>query len=235
MKLTIYVPTYKRASLYQCLESVVPQIGFDVELIVSDNDPEGSAEPIAKQFSHVQYVKQAMNLGADGNCIRGLTSGKGEYVWVFGDDDIMLPYAVERTLSIVRIGDIDRIIHVGVRHGEVPFGYYGSFDELFVHMKDKSFLAASTLCSMNVWRRDAMDLRMGLTKLDTRNALSWAGLGCQSVKVLEVPTIIPGFTADFEQVEDWDKKMGAYIEELRLRFWYTGNMGDVGQWNYANA
>ena len=95
MLLTIYIPTFKRLDIGPCLESIVPQIVDGVELIVSDNDPDGFAEPFARKFPQVQYSKRLKNIDGDPNVFRGVTQGTGKYVWVFGDDDTMFPGTVD--------------------------------------------------------------------------------------------------------------------------------------------
>lgn len=232
MLLTIYVPTFKRRSLYECLESIAPQIVDGVELIVSDNDPDGSAWPIVARFPVAQYVKQSENLGCDGNCLNGLSTGTGRYVWVFGDDDAMLPFAVERTLPL--LDGTDRIIHFSPKHGEVPIGFDGTMPNLIYRLHDKSFIVASTLCSMNVWRRDRMDIELGEESLETRNVLAWAGLKCLTVKVLNVPTVLVQETEGFA-LPYWNKLMEQYVRKLS-RHWEIDEFpfGNYIKWNWVN-
>jgi glycosyltransferase involved in cell wall biosynthesis len=54
MKLTIYIPTYKRESLDACLNSIASQHNDHVEIIVSDNDQDGSAGNIV--YKYKDYV-----------------------------------------------------------------------------------------------------------------------------------------------------------------------------------
>jgi glycosyltransferase involved in cell wall biosynthesis len=234
MKLTIYIPTYRRHELAACLESIIPQLTADVELYVSDNDPEQSGYAICQEYPQVQYLWNYLNVGADANCLLGVLHGNADYVWVFGDDDIMLPGAVEATLDA--INGQDRIIHVGERHGEAPFGFDGDIAVLLDKLDDKSFVVASTLCTMNVWRRDIMDLHAGVRSLDTRNVLAWAGLGAQSVTVMSQSYIRVGrenqtFFPHFE------KSMYEYLSSLfylarpEQEFALTSAL----HWNYNNV
>jgi hypothetical protein len=39
----------------------------------------------------------------------GITAGDGEYVWVVGDDDIILPGAINTILSINKCGNISEL------------------------------------------------------------------------------------------------------------------------------
>lgn len=90
MLLTIYIPTYKRDSLDDCLNSIIYQSNSDIEIIVSDNDQDGYAKDIAYKYKNYvsDYSIRKQNIGCDGNCLHGITAGSGDYVWVIGDDDV---------------------------------------------------------------------------------------------------------------------------------------------------
>jgi len=117
MLLTIYVPTFNRPDIEPCLASIVPQLVDGVELIVSDNDPDGYAEQFVKQYPQVQYSKRLKNIDGDPNVFRGVTQGTGKYVWVFGDDDTMFPGTVDALLPM--LDGVDRVLHYTVKSGEV--------------------------------------------------------------------------------------------------------------------
>ena len=235
MKLTIYIPTYQRNELAACLDSIMGQVTDQVEVYVSDNDPSGFARDIVMRYDDIQYKVNSLNIGCDPNVLSALGHGSGEYLWVFGDDDIMLPGAIEATLQMCD-GIIDRVIHFAPRAGEVPTGFRGHMYGMANRLTDKSFLVASTLCSMNVWRREQMNPYFGLTAMDTRNVICWAGLASTFICVSDVPyvevgrsnqTAFPGFVPT----------MTEYIEVLQAvnptmkRF----DFQDANRWNYNNA
>lgn len=232
VKLTIYIPTYKRPEhLDRLLSVIVPQIVDGVEVIVSDNDQNSNFNPL--YYPQITYIRRWQNIGCDGNCLAGLSEGSGEYVWVLGDDDIPSSDAVEKILS--ELDGVDRLILTSKRSGEYPAGYKGTIEGLYDKLIDRSFLVASTLCSMNVWRHEAMDVLLGVRHMDTRNVLAWAGLGCKTVKVADTPTIdvnrdnltsFPGFSATMNQ----------YIYSLAMTF--GGLVTDPGMfynWDYTNV
>jgi glycosyltransferase involved in cell wall biosynthesis len=189
--LTIYIPTFKRLDIGPCLESIVPQLVDGVELIVSDNDPDGFAEPFVKRFPQVQYSKRLKNIDGDPNVFRGVTQGSGKYVWVFGDDDTMLPGTIEMLLPM--LDGVGRVLHWTPNSREVNAGFSGKLCDYMNSLGDKSILVASTTITSTVWRRDAMNLSSGLNKLDTRYPLAWAGLTIDTIKVMPVPTITVGY------------------------------------------
>ncbi len=234
MNLTIYIPTYRRHELTACLDSIIPQLNSRCELYVSDNDPEQSAYSVCQEYPHVNYMWNYLNIGADGNCLRGLVTGQGEYVWVFGDDDIMLPGAIEATFEMM--DGCDRIIHVGDRHGEIPFGFSGHMSDLLDKLDDKSFIVASTLCSMNVWKRAIMDPSLGITALDTRNVLCWAGLEAANINVANKPYLQVGrdnqtFFPHFMQ------SINEYLINLNMEVQPEEGftMTAANHWNYNNV
>lgn len=231
MMLTIYIPTYQRPNnLAQLLAVLVPQITDGVELIVSDND--GSAASVVARFSKVQYIKRWQNIGCDGNCLAGLSEGSGEYVWVLGDDDMPSHNAVEYILG--ELGMVDRLILTSKDSGEFPAGYTGTMGGLYDELDDKSFLVASTLCSMNIWRHAAMDPVLGLRHMDSRNVLAWAGLNCELVKVSDLPTMTVNRT-NFITFPGWATTMNQYVLALCMAIGREPlNFKKFNKWNYTN-
>jgi glycosyltransferase involved in cell wall biosynthesis len=233
MLLTIYIPTFQRPELADCLASILPQLTDGVRLIVSDNDPEQSARKYC-QDARVLYSNNFQNVGADGNCLRSITSTLDDYLWVFGDDDIMLPNAIKTTLQMMN--GQDRIIHIGERHGEVTAGFEGSTAEWMDALNDKSMIVASTLCSMNVWRRDKLNAFSGVRGLDSRNVMCWAGLDALTVTVANQPYVRVGRNHPYD-FPYFTQSMNLYLAALRI---HHGNktpftMSDANRWNYTNT
>lgn len=105
--LSICVPTYNRAyRLRVMLEAVLPQVAEHadkVELWVSDNaSPDDTPRVVeeARRLGPFNYSRNESNLGAIANIIR-LTGelARGEFVWLLGDDDLLLPGALGRVLE----------------------------------------------------------------------------------------------------------------------------------------
>jgi glycosyltransferase involved in cell wall biosynthesis len=233
MRLTIYIPTFQRPELRTCLDSILPQLTDDCRLIVSDNDPQQSARPLC-QDHRILYIYNHLNVGADANCLRGITSASTEYVWVLGDDDIVLPGAIEATLDMLQ--GQDRIIHVGERHGEVTFGFDGTTAQWMDSLTDKSMIVASTLCSVNVWRVQALSLYDGIRGLDTRNVLCWAGMHTKTVRVANQPYVAVGCNHPFPFPEfgnSMDRYLLGYRNSAGTSSRFT--MREANHWNYTSA
>jgi len=234
MLLTIYVPTFNRPDIEPCLASIVPQLVDGVELIVSDNDPDGYAEQFVKQYPQVQYSKRLKNIDGDPNVFRGVTQGSGKYVWVFGDDDTMFPGTVDALLPM--LDGVDRVLHYTVKSGEVTPGFVGLIRDYMNGLKDKSVLVASTTVTSTVWRRDAMDVGLGLAKLDTRYSVAWAGLCMQTIKVMPTPTLTIGAIYRDNEFSYFQTVMDEYLQAWSLAVganWI--GFKQANKWNFVSV
>src|SRR5437868_4732564 len=86
--------TYKRGEiLHKQIESILAQSFTNFELIISDNDIEGSGGPIAEQFNdkRIDYQVNRENLGMVKSFNHSLSKAKGEYVVMITDDDPIYP------------------------------------------------------------------------------------------------------------------------------------------------
>lgn len=235
MNLTIYIPTYRRDSLDACLNSIVSQFNTNLEIIVSDNDQDRYASSIVSKYRNyvTEYSARKQNIGCDGNCLYGITAGISEYVWVVGDDDIILPGAIDAIMPM--LNGVDRIMQFAPYSGEVIPGFSGTMAELINRLDDKSFLIATTLASMNIWKRDVMDYRIGVKNLDSRNVLAWSGINCKTVSIPSIPTVLVNDTNSYE-FKDFDTVMFEYSDALadangvdRFTF-YNAN-----KWNFVSS
>ena len=234
MLLTIYVPTFNRPDIEPCLASIVPQLVDGVELVVSDNDPDGYAEQFVKQYPQVQYSKRLKNIDGDPNILRGITQGIGKYVWVFGDDDIMLPETVKVLLPM--LDGVDRVLHYTAKSGEVIPGFCGLIKDYMNSLHNKSVLTASTTITSTVWRRDAMNVDLGLAKLDTRYPLAWAGLRMKTIKVMPAPSLTIGAIYRDNVFSYFETVIDEYLQAWSL----TVGANRIGfkqanKWNFVNV
>jgi abequosyltransferase len=106
-KLTIAIPTYNREScLKECLKSIIDQDNDEVEIVISDNASDDNTEAVVrgyqKRTSRIQYCRNEKNIGFDANVLNAINCAGGEYIWLFGDDDIMRPGAIEKVLRILK-------------------------------------------------------------------------------------------------------------------------------------
>lgn len=99
--LTIAIPTYNRLEkLKICLKRLMEQKKIEqIEIIVSDNaSSDGTGEymtELVKKAENISYYRNTENVGPDKNFLNCFDKAMGEYVLLLGDDDFLLPMAVE--------------------------------------------------------------------------------------------------------------------------------------------
>jgi len=111
--LTIAVPTYNRADcLDDCLAHIVEQTETHtglVELLISDNCSTDSTEAIVKNWVSrglkINYIRNRENIGPDDNFLQCFNKASGKYVWILGDDDLVLDDALDAILKILKEDD----------------------------------------------------------------------------------------------------------------------------------
>lgn len=105
--LSICIPTYNRGRfLNLCLESVIDSVqgNNNVEICVSNNASNDNTMDIIEKYKHIEnffYVSNECNLGIPKNFLKVTSMAKGKYVWLVGDDDIIVPGAVNRILECI--------------------------------------------------------------------------------------------------------------------------------------
>lgn len=110
-KLTIAIPTYNRASkLDKQLAWAVNAIDGrwdEVELIVLDNASPDETPAVCENWKagsdgNLRVQRQQSNVGLVRNVLACINAARGEFVWVVGDDDPILPGAFPWVLECVR-------------------------------------------------------------------------------------------------------------------------------------
>jgi glycosyltransferase involved in cell wall biosynthesis len=104
--LTIGIPTYNRAKeLERLLDRIVPACDLlDIEILVSDNcstDDTSTVLEKYKNFKCLRYIRNAANLGFDGNILNLIAKASGEFLWWLGDDD---------NIAVEQLGGIKRLL-----------------------------------------------------------------------------------------------------------------------------
>jgi glycosyltransferase involved in cell wall biosynthesis len=122
MKLSICIPTYNRSNhLINCLESIYltnskNQLQF--EICISDNGSSDDTELKVMEFQKkmsIKYSRNSTNLGIPQNFINVVDMASGEFVWLIGDDDLLLP------------DSLDKLFFLFTENPDVNFFYINSF------------------------------------------------------------------------------------------------------------
>ena len=108
--LSVCVPTYQRRDLLRVmLQALLPQaaaLGDLVEVCVADNaSTDGTADVVADAMmavpdAVVRLLRRPRNIGPVRNYIETATTfARGQFIWALGDDDLLLPGALERVCA----------------------------------------------------------------------------------------------------------------------------------------
>jgi abequosyltransferase len=110
--LSICIPTYNRVRyLKESLNAILNQIEDSyserIEIIISDNASEDRTRDYVQEIIlensnlSINYFRQTKNIGADANFHSVLKISKGKFVYMVSDDDILLPGAISKLLSLI--------------------------------------------------------------------------------------------------------------------------------------
>jgi glycosyltransferase involved in cell wall biosynthesis len=104
--LSVCIPTYNRIpQLRQSLSVLLPQLNEKCELVVIDNcSDENVAAGIKDLIAGYPQLKTRLlrnpsNIGGGANMLRCVESALGSWVYVLGDDDLLLPSAIRDILE----------------------------------------------------------------------------------------------------------------------------------------
>jgi glycosyltransferase involved in cell wall biosynthesis len=122
MLVSICIPTYNRAShLANCLNSIILcklKCNLKFQVCVSDNHSSDETEAVVKNAQlklNIKYHKNNSNLGHARNFINVVSMADGEFIWLIGDDDLLMPHAIQSLYKLFE------------GHPDVDFFYVNSF------------------------------------------------------------------------------------------------------------
>lgn len=109
IKLSICIATLNRAAFIgETLESILSQIKTpaEVEVVIVDGASTDGTPDIVRGFQHryacIHYVRLAQKGGVDRDYAHSVEQAHGEYCWLFSDDDLLKPGAVEAVLATLQ-------------------------------------------------------------------------------------------------------------------------------------
>ncbi|HSB19968.1 MAG TPA: glycosyltransferase family 2 protein [Anaeromyxobacteraceae bacterium] len=102
--LSICIATYNRADyIGQTLDSILPQLTDDVEVVVVDGASTDGTREVLERYAagcpSLRYVRLQEKGGVDKDFCQAVEHARGEYCWLFADDDLVKPGAVRRLLE----------------------------------------------------------------------------------------------------------------------------------------
>jgi hypothetical protein len=112
--LSICIATLNRASfLADTLACLVAQCGPDVEFVIVDgastDDTPAVVEAARRAHPRLKYERLAQKGGVDQDYCRAIELAEGDYVWLFTDDDLVRPGAVDAVRRAIA-SDYDLVV-----------------------------------------------------------------------------------------------------------------------------
>lgn len=109
IKISVCMPTRNRAGFIgQAIESVISQADDSIEIVIvdgasTDNTPD-VVQKYRQRFKNLVYCRQEINGGVDQDMAKAITLSRGEYCWLFSDDDMLKPGALRRITEEIKSG-----------------------------------------------------------------------------------------------------------------------------------
>lgn len=118
--LSICIATYNRASyISETLDSIILQLDDDVELLVVDGASTDNTEDVVRKFaqteSRIRYVRLSARGGVDQDYDKSVQLARGEFCWLFTDDDVLRPGAVNAVKTAITEGHDLVVVNAEVR------------------------------------------------------------------------------------------------------------------------
>ena len=98
--ITVLIPTFNRAQyLVQCLDSIFAQTLPPAQIVVVNDGSTDNTKSVCDAYQgKIEYLELDQR-GRPGAMNLGLKKVTGDYVWIFDDDDVALPDALERLVK----------------------------------------------------------------------------------------------------------------------------------------
>jgi glycosyltransferase involved in cell wall biosynthesis len=118
-RIDVIIPCYNYGCfLYQCVNSVLGQVGVDVRvLVIDDASPDNTAEvaaALAKENPKVSVIRHSTNKGHINTYNEGIEWASADYMLLLSADDYLLPGALARATNL-----LDAHPEVGFTFGNV--------------------------------------------------------------------------------------------------------------------
>jgi len=126
--LSICIPTFNRAEyLINCLTSInlsLKNSSKEIEICISDNCSSDNTADLVKtfnSFAKVKYQCNPSNFGYARNFLKVVSMANGRYVWLVGDDDLLMPYAIQKLLRLIKENNNVDFFYVNAFHLSTEF------------------------------------------------------------------------------------------------------------------
>jgi len=150
--ISICIPTYNRSvHLKNCLASIVEAVKdtkFPYEICISNNASEDDTANVIDHFReqlNLVYKENSKNIGVARNILNVVSMAGGEFTWLVGDDDLLLPDSLQRLGRLIR------------SNPQVDFIYGNSYQLDSSNLRDRSVDAVIAAIDENTPRFSSWD------------------------------------------------------------------------------
>ena len=169
-RLSICIATYNRAKyIGETLESIIPQVTEDVEIVIVDGASTDSTRAVVERYADsckkIRYIRLPVKGGFDQDYCKAVELAKGEYCWLFTDDDILKPGAIQAVMAAmqddyglilvnaeVRDVTLSRILEDRVLHFMNNMTYQTrDFERFFVDVADYLSFIGCVVIKRSLW------------------------------------------------------------------------------------
>lgn len=136
MKLSICIPTFNRSKhLRNCLESIRTSFSKyqeDYQVCISNNASSDETEKIVNEYSDwlpIKYNVNLLNVGVARNVLKVTEMAEGEFVWLLGDDDLVMPGAIDELINLLNF--VKEVDYFYINSYHLTTDYVHSFSQPF--------------------------------------------------------------------------------------------------------
>lgn len=124
IKLSICIATLNRGPFIgETLQSIVTQLTDQVEIIIVDGASIDNTKEIVlqyvKKYENIRYIRLPHKGGLDQDYSYAVELAGGEYCWLFSDDDIIKPGAIEALFSVLKNNPGLVIVNAEVKNADL--------------------------------------------------------------------------------------------------------------------
>jgi hypothetical protein len=111
--MTIAIPTFNRPEKVRrlcseiCMQLCTKGLEDRVTILVSDNSDKLSIDDTYQHINRVVYIRNMLESSYDNNIINLFENCKTDYIWLFGDDDLLEENVIEHVLAIIDSEEFD--------------------------------------------------------------------------------------------------------------------------------
>ena len=142
IQISVCITTRNRAGFIgETLESIISQAGDSVEIVIVDGASTDNTMEVVqrykKKFAKLVYYRGEENMGFNRDMAKCIELARGEYCWIFSDDDLLMPGAIKRMLK--EIESACEIYLCNITACNLSMRPYKELSWLRVDVKDRVF------------------------------------------------------------------------------------------------